>query len=1100
MATILIVDDRPANREFLVTLLGYGGHRLLEAADGQQALAITRAERPDLVIADILMPTMDGYEFVHRLRADSAIADTRVIFYTAHYHEAEACKLAAACGVTAVLTKPCEPEIVLRTVEAALGVAQTPTPAPPAEEFDREHLQLLTDKLSDKADELRRTNERLTVIVELGTQLGSERDPCRLLQVFCNAAREIVGARYALVGISNRTDGSYRHFFTSGMDLGTTSRATRSGPFTGVLASVLAAGNCFRTVNHGDLGTVGAPNSFPPASALLAAPVLSPTRVHGWVCLLDKLGSDTFTDEDEQLTRMLAAQVGRIYENGSLYADLLRQTAALTQEIADRKRAEAERDRMFQESLSLLGLLGFDGRFIQINPAWERSLGYSSEELLAEPFMNFVHPDDIAVSLAEVQRLADGGITTSLENRLRCKDGSYRFFLWTGFPLLDQRCFSVTGHDVTERRRLAAERDALLARLQLQIERLPMAYVLFDAHLRISDWNPAAERIFGYTKAEILGAGPPYEQFVPHSVWVTGEQLLSRIRSGDFEAHSINENLTKDGRTITCEWFNTPLFTDGQFGGLLCLAKDVTRRIHLEQQVRQTQQRLEHVVGSSPAVLFTLSIENNAIRGISWISDNLHELLGYSSLAASDPNWWAGNIHPDDRDRIITQTTADLFATNRTSHEYRFRHQDGTYLWTRGEIRLIRDPVGKALEAVGSWTDITERKLLEDQFRQAQKMEAVGRLAGGVAHDFNNLLTIINGYGEMVVAGLAVGDPNRESVLEIVAAGERAAGLTRQLLAFSRKAIVEPKVLDLKALVTEIDRMLRRIVGEDIELSIAADRDAGSVRADPGQLEQVILNLVVNARDAIARAGRLTIEVRNAELDETYTRHHSEVKPGLYVLLAVTDTGCGMDNATISRIFEPFFTTKGEHGTGLGLATVHGIVKQSGGHVEVYSEVGRGTTFKVYLPRIDKSPVASGPRSNYFTMPKGNETLLLVEDEDRVRALAQRVLLSCGYSVLAACDGAEAVRLARQQRGRIDLLVTDVVMPRMGGREVAEQVEKFHPGMKVLFLSGYTDDAVVRHGILEAEVAFLQKPFTPASLAAKIRDVLDGDGHSQKPS
>jgi CheY-like chemotaxis protein len=286
--------------------------------------------------------------------------------------------------------------------------------------------------------------------------------------------------------------------------------------------------------------------------------------------------------------------------------------------------------------------------------------------------------------------------------------------------------------------------------------------------------------------------------------------------------------------------------------------------------------------------------------------------------------------------------------------------------------------------------------------------------------------------------------------------------------------------------------MLRRIVGEDIQLSVAADPTAGAVKADAGQVEQVILNLVVNARDAMPTGGRITIEVGIVELDETYTRGHPDARPGPHVLLAVTDTGCGMDAATAARVFEPFFSTKGEHGTGLGLATVYGIVKQSGGHVAVYSEVGVGTTFKVYLPRVEKRPPESRSRRDPRVLPKGGETVLMVEDEEGVRALTRHILQGCGYTVLDARDGAEAVRLVGQHRGRIDLLVTDVVMPRMGGRDVAERVAALHPGVKVLFLSGYTDDAVVRHGILEAEVAFLQKPFTPAALAAKVRDVLDG--------
>ena len=291
--------------------------------------------------------------------------------------------------------------------------------------------------------------------------------------------------------------------------------------------------------------------------------------------------------------------------------------------------------------------------------------------------------------------------------------------------------------------------------------------------------------------------------------------------------------------------------------------------------------------------------------------------------------------------------------------------------------------------------------------------------------------------------------------------------------------------------VADVDKMLRRILGEDIQLTVVADPEAGAVKADSGQIEQVILNLVVNARDAMPTGGRLTLEVRNADLDENYAHSHAEAKVGPHVLLAISDTGCGMDQATIARIFEPFFSPKGDKGTGLGLATVHGIVKQSGGHVGVYSEVGRGTTFKVYLPRVAPAPVAARSSQGLAAMPRGSETVLLVEDEDAVRALARHVLQSCGYTILEARDGGEAVRIGERQAGRIDLLVTDVVMPHLGGRETAERLAARHPEMKVLFTSGYTDDAVVRHGILEAQVAFLQKPFGPKALAAKVREVLD---------
>jgi two-component system, cell cycle sensor histidine kinase and response regulator CckA len=421
------------------------------------------------------------------------------------------------------------------------------------------------------------------------------------------------------------------------------------------------------------------------------------------------------------------------------------------------------------------------------------------------------------------------------------------------------------------------------------------------------------------------------------------------------------------------------------------------------------------------------------------------------------------------------------------------RRKDGTLIDVSLSAAAIEVQPGHVTGTTKISHDISKIKRLEEQFRQAQKMEAVGRLAGGVAHDFNNLLTVINGYGEMVMNRLPAGDPARDMLRQVVAAGDRAAGLTRQLLAFSRKSIIEPRILDLKVVVADVDKMLRRLIGEDIEMAVVSDPEVGAVTADAGQIEQVIVNLVVNAGDAMPKGGRLTIEVRDAVLDETYARDHPDAQAGRYVLLAVSDTGCGIDEPTMARIFEPFFTTKGERGTGLGLATVHGIVKQSGGHVAVYSEVGRGTTFKVYLPHMEQRPTSAKPHLQPEVLPRGSETVLFVEDEAGVRALSRHVLQECGYTVLEARDGVEAVRIAVQHQGRIDLLVTDVVMPRLGGREVAEQLATTHPGAKVLFLSGYTDDAVVRHGILQAQVAFLQKPFRPASLVMKVREVLDSN-------
>jgi nitrogen-specific signal transduction histidine kinase/CheY-like chemotaxis protein len=388
--------------------------------------------------------------------------------------------------------------------------------------------------------------------------------------------------------------------------------------------------------------------------------------------------------------------------------------------------------------------------------------------------------------------------------------------------------------------------------------------------------------------------------------------------------------------------------------------------------------------------------------------------------------------------------------------------------------------------------DVSVRLHLEAQCRQTQKMEAVGQLAGGIAHDFNNLLTVINGCAELVIQGLHPADPARELLTVVLRAGERSAVLTRQLLAFSRQQVLAPRLLDLNAVVADVEKMLHRMIGEDVDLSLSLDPELGAVLADPGQIEQVLLNLAVNARDAMPTGGRLTIETRNVELDPDFARTHPGAPFGQHVYMAVTDTGTGMTAEVQSRLFEPFFTTKGlGKGTGLGLATVYGIVQQSDGYVEVTSEIGRGTRFMIYLPRLQSAVGAASVVSAIESPPKGSETVLLAEDDDGVRTLSRRVLEECGYTVLHAASAEEALETAEHYPSPIDLLVTDVVMPGAGGRQLAEGLRATRPGLKVLFLSGYTDDAVVRHGILHASVNFLQKPFVPALLALRVREVLD---------
>src|SRR5213079_1806540 len=467
-------------------------------------------------------------------------------------------------------------------------------------------------------------------------------------------------------------------------------------------------------------------------------------------------------------------------------------------------------------------------------------------------------------------------------------------------------------------------------------------------------------------------------------------------------------------------------------------------------------------------------------------------ILGYDSAAAVVGLDMARDVYADaaERQRLVER---DSYSDRQYDNvEATWKRRDGRLLTVQLSVRAVRNAAGRVEYYETFVRDVTDQRRLQQQVLQSQKLEAVGRLAGGVAHDFNNLLTVITSYSDLVLEGLAPGDAKRDDLEQVRKAADGAAALTRQLLAFSRQQVVEPRVVSLNTVVEGLQKILRRVIGEDIELAITLSPDLESVRADVGQLEQVLMNLVVNARDAMPTGGRLTVETANVEHDPEYARDREAAAVRRFAMLAVTDTGCGMDEATKARIFEPFFTTKETgKGTGLGLATVYGVVKQSGGDIWVYSEPGQGTSFKVYLPRVTEAPEPTRPGPAAAAPLRGSETVLLVEDDEMVRTLTRRMLEARGYTVLSASRGEDALGVVERHDGPIDLLVTDVVMPGMSGRAVAQRLLELRPGLKVLYLSGYTDDAIVRHGMLEPGIAFLQKPFSADALARKVREVLD---------
>jgi len=513
-------------------------------------------------------------------------------------------------------------------------------------------------------------------------------------------------------------------------------------------------------------------------------------------------------------------------------------------------------------------------------------------------------------------------------------------------------------------------------------------------------------------------------------------------------------------------------------------------------QLRAAEDRYRTLVERLPAI--TYIAELGADGPWHYVSPQIESILGFSPAEfLSDPSNWLNHIHPEDREIAIAaekrfQETQELFQA-----EYRMFARDGRILWFRDEGVMLHAAAGdRRLLMQGVLYDITEHKRLEEQLRHSQKLEAIGQLAGGVAHDFNNLLMVIQAHNERLRGRLAASDPARKDALEIERAIARAAALTQQLLAFSRRQVLQLKALDLNTVLTEVAKMLNRLIPANIELKILPAVSLRRVKADPGQMEQVILNLAVNARDAMPQGGRLTIETRNVELHETYAGSHARIPPGRYVLLKVSDTGTGMHSDVQARIFEPFFTTKKPgQGTGLGLAIVYGVVRQTGGWITARSEVGNGTTFEIYFPQVQVEDAVEKPGSDIKISPapaaRGTETILLVEDQEGIRDLVREYLQKNGYSVLHAADGSEALEIADEYKQPIHLLLTDVVMPNVGGRELAHRLTEPRPQMKVLFMSGYPDHATWSSELVDDTAAVLQKPFTLDTLAHKVRNLLD---------
>jgi two-component system cell cycle sensor histidine kinase/response regulator CckA len=767
-------------------------------------------------------------------------------------------------------------------------------------------------------------------------------------------------------------------------------------------------------------------------------------------------------------------------------------------------------------------LLDPNGKITTWNAGAEAMKGYKAEEIIGEHFSCLYTPE------AQQQNQPDHALqTAAAEGRIEDegwrvrKDGS-RFWANVVITAIRDATGTVMGfgkvtRDLTLRKQAEEEirisNETLERKVRERTEELAKAhealeaqneqfrhmiegvkdYAIFTLDLEgmVVTWNKGAEQIYGYTEDEVVGRHRS-RFFTPEDLALDlpMRELREATAMGRFSEEGWR--VRKDGTQFWANGTITAIIDDtGKVQRFVKVVRDLTERKQIEEELRKNMELLRlrdrAIQAVSQGILIT--DPNLPDNPIIFASHGFEKLSGYPTeeILGKNCRFLQGANTDTDTVAHVRDCLHDGHGCSVEILNYR---KDGTQFWNELTIFPLRN--GHLSHFVGIQQDVTDRRRLEEQLRHAQKMEAVGQLAGGIAHDFNNLLTVINGYSEMILASLPVADPDRELLAEVCKAGERAGTLTRQLLLFSRQQVTDPRVLDLNAVVSDIEKMIRRLIGEDVLMTVNLAPGLGPIKADLGQIEQVITNLCVNARDAMPEGGKLIIETHNVTLDNEYARTHAAVLPGEYTLLEITDTGTGMDDATKSRIFEPYFTTKAQgKGTGLGLAVVFGIIKQCGGHINVYSELSYGTTFKAYLPQIQDHSAISKSLNGIRLMPKGTETILLVEDENVVRALARHILTACGYSVMEAENGRDAVLLIENYLGPLDLLISDVVMPHLGGRQLAEKIVDLRPGIKTLFLSGYSNDAVITHGVLQAEFAFLQKPFTPSGLAMKVRDVLD---------
>jgi PAS domain S-box-containing protein len=801
-------------------------------------------------------------------------------------------------------------------------------------------------------------------------------------------------------------------------------------------------------------GKKGLPEGHVPIRRFLAVPVLDGGRVVAAAAVANK--AKDYTQDDVTAFTSLVDKMWEILRRRQA-EEALRQTRDYL-------------DNLINHANAPIIVWDPSFRITQFNRAFENLAGYSAQEVIGQK-LDLLFPEaSCEESLSKIARTSSGEYWEAVEIPILRKDGDTRIALWNSANIHAEDGATLVatiaqGHDITARKQavqaLRDERQRFLALL----EEMPATVTLLAPDYTILFGNRQLREIFGDPQGRtcyeyVYGRQTPCDDCNLRDI-LEGQKLMEWERTFHGRIHQVYTYPFAD--------------IDGSLM-ILKMGIDITER-------KRAEEAFISLVSQAPMGIFIIQngkfiVINPGFEAITGYRKE--ELLGQESACLAIPSH---------KEMVSREATKRLKGESSTPFEFQFVTKSGEIRW--GIETIAPTQFEETRASLGYFMDITEHKQLEEQFLQAQKMEAVARLAGGVAHDFNNILSVIFGYGDLMNQTLRPQDPLAGYLAKIREASDRAAVLTSQLLAFCRKTILAPQILNLNDQLAGVEHMLERLIGEDIEIRMVLDPALEPVKADPGQVDQIVMNLAINARDAMPSGGNLTLETANVYLDEDYARGHTYVTPGHYVMLAVTDNGQGMDAETQAHVFEPFFTTKElGRGTGLGLSTVYGIVKQSGGHIAVYSEVGQGTTFKVYLPRVQEAVAAVSEAKPLAMDLHGSETILVVEDEDMLREIIGRSLKIYGYSVLKARHGGEALLLCERHPEPIHLMLTDVVMPNMNGRELADRLAPLRPDMKVLYMSGYTDNAIVHHGVLETDIFFVQKPFRTKKLIEKIREIL----------